>query len=106
MTLSIDFTDSSAISDTMTTPHRQRRSIGRPRATAASAHEAIIDAVYELLQVRSVRDLTMEEIAKRAGVGKPTLYKWWSSKAALVLTMLRERVTPALDAPEAGSLEE
>lgn len=31
----------------------------------------------------SVRDLTMAAIAKRAGVGKPTLYKWWPTKAAL-----------------------
>ena len=49
-----------------------------------------MDAVYSLLQKKSVRDLTMEEVAKRAKVGKPTLYKWWSTKAALVLAMLCE----------------
>ena len=36
-----------------------------------------MDAAYALLQKKSVRDLTMEEIAKRARVGLPTLYKWW-----------------------------
>jgi hypothetical protein len=40
-----------------------------------SIHSAIMDAVYDLLQTTSVRDLTMDQIAKRAGVGKPTLYK-------------------------------
>ena len=59
---------------------------------AAESHAAILDAVYELLQERSVRDLTMEAVAKRAGVGKPTLYKWWPTKAALVLAMFRERI--------------
>jgi AcrR family transcriptional regulator len=39
----------------------------------------------------------MEGIAKRARVGKPTLYKWWPSKAALVLAMLCERMAPNLE---------
>lgn len=51
-----------------------------------------MDAVYALLQERSVRDLTMEAVARRAGVGKPTLYKWWPSKAALVFAMFHERL--------------
>ena len=46
---------------------------GRPPMEAAESHATILDAVYELLQERSVRDLTMEAVAKRAGVGKPTL---------------------------------
>lgn len=66
--------------------------IGRPRNDTAESHSAIMDAVYELLQEKSARDLTMEAIAKRAGVGKPTLYKWWPSKAALILAMFHERL--------------
>ena len=66
--------------------------IGRPPSTAAASHAAIMDAVYELLQQTSARDLTMESVAKRAGVGKPTLYKWWGSKAALIFAMFRERL--------------
>jgi AcrR family transcriptional regulator len=54
-----------------------------------------MDAVYGLLQERSVRDLTMEAVAKRAKVGKPTLYKWWPTKAALVLAMFGERIATA-----------
>lgn len=65
---------------------------GRPRATAAVAHGAIIDATYELLHEKSVRDLSIEEIAARAGVSKPTVYKWWPSKAALVIDMFDARV--------------
>lgn len=65
----------------------------------AASHAAIMDAVYALLQEESVRDLTMEEVAKRAKVGKPTLYKWWPTKANLVLAMLCERMAPKLEKP-------
>jgi len=78
---------------------------GRPPIAAAESHAAILDAVYELLQKRSIRDLTMEAVAKRAGVGKPTLYKW-PTKAALVLAMFRERIAVALPSPSAGTAEE
>ena len=74
--------------------------VGRPRGEAAASHAAIMDAVSQLLQERSVRDLTMEAVAKRAGVGKPTLYKWWPSKAALVFAMFHERLTSV---PETAS---
>ncbi len=82
------------------------RSRGRPPIEAAESHARILDAVYELLQERSVRDLTMEAVAKRAGVGKPTLYKWWPTKAALVLAMFKERIAVALPPPATGKAEE
>jgi AcrR family transcriptional regulator len=77
--------------------HRGRK--GRPPSEMAASHAAIMDAVYALLQEKSVRDLTMEEVAKRARVGKPTLYKWWPTKATLVLAMLCERMAPNLEKP-------
>jgi AcrR family transcriptional regulator len=79
---------------------------GRPPSKMAASHDAIMDAVYALLQKKSVRDLTMEEIAKRAKVGKPTLYKWWPTKATLVLAMLSERMAPNLEKPTSLSAEE
>jgi len=77
--------------------HRARK--GRPPSEMAASHSVIMDTVYALLQKKSVRDLTMEEVAKRAKVGKPTLYKWWPTKATLVLSMLCERMAPSLDKP-------
>jgi AcrR family transcriptional regulator len=72
---------------------------GRPPLAEAESHAAILDAVYELLKKHSVRDLTMEAVAKRAKVGKPTLYKWWPTKAELVLAMFRERILSAHPPP-------
>ena len=80
--------------------------LGRPPSEMAASHAAIIDTVYALLQEKSVRDLTMEEVAKRAKVGKPTLYKWWPTKATLVLAMLCERMAPNLEKPTGLSAEE
>ena len=79
---------------------------GRPPRQTAESHAAILDAVYALLQTKSVRDLTMEEVAKRAKVGKPTLYKWWPTKATLVLAMLCERMAPNLEKPSDLTAEE
>jgi AcrR family transcriptional regulator len=72
----------------------------------AASHDTIMDAVYALLQKKSVRDLTMEEVAKRAKVGKPTLYKWWPTKATLVLAMLCERMASNLEKPTILTAEE
>lgn len=47
----------------------------------------------------------MEAIARRAGVGKPTLYKWWGSKTELVMAMLNEQMVPDLTAPTSDDLE-
>src|SRR6202034_4851927 len=79
---------------------------GRPPSEMAASHAVIMDAVYTLLQEKSVRDLTIEEVAKRAGVGKPTLYKWWPTKATLVLAMLCERMAPKLEKPTVLTAEQ
>src|SRR6202166_4841011 len=89
----------------MKKPSPARRK-GRPPLQTAASHAAIIDAVYALLQEKSVRDLTMEEVARRAKVGKPTLYKWWPTKATLVLAMLCERMAPNLEKPIGQTAEE
>ncbi|WP_371579520.1 TetR/AcrR family transcriptional regulator [Streptomyces sp. NBC_01314] len=55
---------------------------GRPRDAARD--EAILDAAREVLLRDGYAGLSMEKVAAAAGVGKPTLYRRWSSKAALV----------------------
>jgi AcrR family transcriptional regulator len=57
----------------------------RGRRRSERSHESIIRATQELLIERGYRELTIEGIAARAGVGKQTIYRWWPSRAALVL---------------------
>ncbi len=85
------------------TPARARP--GRPRSENAASHAMVMDAVYALLQERPLRDLTIDAVAKRAGVGKPTIYRWWPTKTTLVLAMFGERLVPDRDIPQCGSAE-
>jgi AcrR family transcriptional regulator len=82
--------ESNGLKEMIAAPKSRPR--GRPRSEAAE--QAVMDAVYAFLQERSVRELTMEGIAEKANVGKPTLYKWWPSKAAIVMAVRQERLVP------------
>ncbi|WP_320783220.1 TetR/AcrR family transcriptional regulator [Streptomyces sp. CRN 30] len=55
---------------------------GRPRD--AGRDEAILDAARRVLLRDGYAGLSMEKVAAEAGVGKPTVYRRWSAKAALV----------------------
>jgi AcrR family transcriptional regulator len=57
----------------------------RGRRRSERSHHAIIAATQELLLERGYANVTIEGIAARAGVGKQTIYRWWPSRAALVL---------------------
>lgn len=62
---------------------------GRPRSM--EARRAILDAARRLLMHTSLRDLSIEAIAKRAGVGKTTIYRWWPNKSAVVMEAFSEQ---------------
>lgn len=81
-------------------PAQTKSKRGRPAGTCAVAHERILDTVQAILEEKSFQDLTMEEVARRAEVGKPTLYKWWPSKSALVLDLFQERLVRPLAVSE------
>lgn len=78
--------------------------VGRPRSE--KSREAVLDATSGLLEVKGGAGLTIEAIAKRAGVGKPTLYRWWPSLADIVLEALLRQATAEISVPEVDSLEE
>lgn len=68
----------------MTAVDTPPRSPGRPRS--ARVDEAIIHAVLDLLAAgHTVEALTIEAVAAKAGVGKATIYRRWSGKAALLV---------------------
>ncbi|HEV3364376.1 MAG TPA: TetR/AcrR family transcriptional regulator [Acidimicrobiia bacterium] len=73
-----------------------------PRRRSRRAETAILEATIALLAELGFGGLTIDGIAARAGVGKATIYRHWSSKAEVALEAFRAFVPP-LDDPETGS---
>jgi AcrR family transcriptional regulator len=68
----------------------ERRSSGRPRSERSKS--AILAAVRKLLLKDGYADLTMEAVARRAGVSKATIYRWWKTKGELVLEAAEDEI--------------
>jgi AcrR family transcriptional regulator len=77
---------------------------GRPRSEKAK--KAILDAAYALLLEKGFHAITIEEIAKQAGVSKATIYKWWPNKAAVAADSFFAASTENFPLPDTGSCEE
>lgn len=69
-------------------PHRVRRGPAGGRPRNPRIDEAALAAARELLVEVGWTGTTMRTIAERAGVGRPALYRRWSSRAHLVLDAL------------------
>jgi AcrR family transcriptional regulator len=74
---------------------------GRPRS--AESHEAIVRATLALLAEVGFERLTMEQVQRRAGVGKATIYRRWASKSELVKEAI-QFFSSELPVPDTGSL--
>lgn len=74
---------------------------GRPRSGKARA--AILDAAAGIIEEAGVFAVTMEEVARRAGVGKPTIYRSWPNREALAMAALMTRADPKTDVRETKS---
>ncbi|MCX4509431.1 TetR/AcrR family transcriptional regulator [Streptomyces sp. NBC_01619] len=71
---------------------------GRPRSEAAE--RSIRDAVVSLLEEGvPLGDISIERIARTAGVGKATIYRRWSDKEELFVDVLRDIEPPDPDLP-------
>ena len=77
---------------------------GRPRSSRA--HRAIIDAARELLIEGGFTALRLEHVAARAGVGKATIYRHWTSKEGLMQELLVELASPHVAVAETGDTHE
>src|SRR6266436_4570236 len=67
-------------------------------------HQAIIDAATEVLAKEGPTRFTIEAVAKLAGCGKPTIYRWWPSRPALLLEVYDQVVQQELSPPEGKDL--
>ncbi|MDQ2638105.1 MAG: TetR/AcrR family transcriptional regulator, partial [Actinomycetota bacterium] len=65
---------------------------------------AILDAALEMFIEHGITATSIEQIAKRAGVGKPTVYRRWSSKEQLVADAIEAHVGGEIDWPIAEQI--
>ena len=67
--------------------------LGRPRSEPA--RRAVLDAALRLVRRDGYQAVTIKGIAEEAGVGRQTVYRWWNSKAAILLEAITELARPA-----------
>ena len=67
-------------------------------------HQAIIAAATEVLAKNGPTRFTIEAVAKSAGCGKPTIYRWWPSRPALLLEVYEQFAKQELVAHEGKDL--
>lgn len=77
-----------------------------PARRSERSRRAIFDAALTLVGEAGYDRLTIEGIAARAGVGKQTIYRWWPSKAAVLLDAFTAGVDEdyAKGLPDTGDL--
>ncbi|MFD6157144.1 TetR/AcrR family transcriptional regulator [Nocardia sp. NPDC060256] len=89
---------------TSSQPQRPRSGPRRDEA----ARLAVLHAADDLLVEHGFGGLTVEAIARRAGVAKQTIYRWWPSKVEILLDTLIEdtgkRLPFPTGAPTAASI--
>jgi len=81
---------------------RRKRSPGRPRSEQARL--SILRSTLKLLGENGFSELTIEDVAAHASVGKATVYRWWPNKAALIADAFASSATRKLHFPDTGSV--
>ena len=79
------------------------RGRGRPRDPATA--DAILRAGLDLFVERGIDGASIEQIAKRAGVGKLTVYRRWSTKEQLIAQAIETLVANEVQWPSDEMIE-
>lgn len=81
---------------------RGRKSIGARRNPESA--DAILEAAEAVLSESGYSGFSIEAVARRARAGKPTIYRWWPSKAALLIEVYQRQ--KRVETPDTGNVEE
>lgn len=79
-----------------------RHSVGARRNPASAT--AILDAAEALLTEKGLGGFSIEAVARRARAGKPTIYRWWPNRTALLLAVY-QRQKGSFDDFDSGDVE-
>jgi AcrR family transcriptional regulator len=87
-------TEDPAAPRTSVAPAPARRSPGRPRSKAV--RRAVLDAAYAILMGTDLASFSIESVALRSGISRPTIYRWWPRKGLLAIDCFLEAFRPQL----------
>jgi AcrR family transcriptional regulator len=68
------------------------------------SRDRVLTTAFELLSQSGVGGFTIDEVARRSGVAKTTIYRHWPSREALVIDAC-SRISAEQEVPDTGSLE-
>jgi AcrR family transcriptional regulator len=83
---------------------RRRVSLGAIRNP--ECEEALLTAATEILEERGYRGFTIQAVVTRAQSSKPTIYRRWRNKCALIMAVYNKMGEKALVLPSPSSLEQ
>src|ERR1700677_2081100 len=66
--------------------------------------ELVLKETYTLLSQGGISGVSVDEVSRRSGVAKTTIYRHWPSRSALLLEACMQ-FAPRLQAPNTGSLK-
>jgi AcrR family transcriptional regulator len=75
-----------------------------PSRRSEHSRRAILEASIALVGEVGYDNVSIEAIARRACVGKQTIYRWWPSKGAVVLEAATQSLDPVIGFPDTGDI--
>jgi len=75
-----------------------------PRPRSEKARQSVLQAMRTAVSSDGYESVTIEGLAAEAGVSKQTIYRWWSSKAAILGEALLEGSLPSAALPVTSDL--
>ena len=79
---------------------------GRPAQDVPKRRQAILDAALEEFAARGFAAARLDDMARRAGVAKGTIYLYFPDKGSLFQELVRAMLSPLVAAIEAAALRE
>ena len=83
-----------------------RRARRKPAPEVADKRQSILDAALDEFAARGFADTRLDDVARRAGVAKGTIYLYFSDKESLFQDLVRTRLSPLIGTIEAAAVRE
>jgi AcrR family transcriptional regulator len=87
------------------TPAGSVRGADPIRRSKEAVKAASLAAAYELLTEAGLSGVSFDEVSRRSGVAKTTIYRYWPSRSALLFDAVMQ-FAPRLQTPNTGTFEE